>query len=120
MSSNATRALKEVEQGSFTHAARIYVERLAFTKRGRFSFLAGLLLIIHSEVGTILMEGVPSASRAPITDPGLIQMAINMLSTGLSIGVAIMAGVVVLAIIDIYEEFVGVAYTEGRQSMSDE
>lgn len=112
MTSNQNHIERLTEEDSFRFAFRYYVERLAFTQRGRFAFLAFLLLVNRFQINAIQMHGITSASWTPTADPTLVQTMLTGVGGGLSVLVAVLGGMVVLLLIDIYEDEFGVMIDE--------
>ena len=97
---------------------RFYIERLLFTRRGHFSFVAGMLYVIYSLVGDAATTGTPIAESYPITQDsssGLIQTlevaAVQTLADTLNFGttlfVGILGGLSVLLLLDLYKHEMG-------------
>ena len=84
---------------------KFYLERLAFTTRGNFAFVAGLLYSIYTMASHAVTTGTPEAT-APIFSAqaqsglGALMSSLNGVVTVLT---GIMAGTVVLLILDLYE-----------------
>jgi hypothetical protein len=105
--SEPTSTLERLEDRSLRWQTRFYLERLAFTQRGRFAFIAALLMTMHERIGRIMYEGVPSASRDLEPATGFVESAVQVGGGVLSVGTAVLAGVVVLVMLDVYEDEFG-------------
>lgn len=107
--SEPTSTLEQMEDHSLRWQARFYVERLAFTQRGRFALIVGVLLVVYSRVGTLLTEGVPSASRplAAAQTQTAVKQLLTVAEGSLVVVSAVTAGVVVLLVLDVYEHEFG-------------
>jgi dihydrodipicolinate synthase/N-acetylneuraminate lyase len=100
-----------VSNVGFRAGAKFYLERLAYTSRGNFAFVVGMLYSIYDMTSHAVTAGTPEATE-PIFS-GQAQSILGTLMSGLdgvlTVLVGIMAGVVVLLILDLYEYEVGLS-----------
>lgn len=106
-------ALEEFANGSAKRATRIYLERLAFTQRGRFAYLVGLLISVLTNLQVIQTDGVPLQFYQRVSQPTTLEAVINTLSLVLTFLVPVVAGIALLLAMDAYEEEVGLVINDG-------
>lgn len=89
---------------------RFYLERLAFTRRGNFAFVVGMLYMIYDMVSHAVTTGTPSAD-APVylSNTSLAPNVMAGIDGVLTVLVGVTAAVVVLMLLDLYEHEVGIS-----------
>lgn len=111
MSESVTESpIDYVQDASLRDITRFYGERLAFTRRGHFAFIAGLLLLNYNAVSYAVETGTPSAD-APIYASSTSLWANTMMALDglLAVFLAVVFGAGVLLVLDIYEAEVGLS-----------
>jgi len=109
---------RQAEQSAFEHALdvntleliRFYVERLAFTRRGNFAFIAGMLYQIYNAASYAVTAGTPSTD-APIyaSSSSLLANAAMVADGVLTVLLGCLLGFGVLFVLDAYEAKVGLS-----------
>lgn len=103
-----TEALEQAENQSFRQTMRFYGERVAFTRRGNFAFVVGMLYSIYYYLSTMASQGVPFEQTAAMALPVAAWETFGQILTGgLLVLNGILAGVVVLLLLDLYEREMG-------------
>lgn len=105
---NTTAALEEFENGKFGTWLRLSVERMAFTSRGRFAFLVGALITLLFWQDSIIHQGVARSDvLVNTTYAPWLQITGQFINGVLLTAGLVLAGALVLLVMDIYESELG-------------
>ena len=112
---STTTPIQHVQEHSFRHALRFYFERLLYTTRGRFAYLAGVAFLIYTRLGAIIDHGVLLASEPLfVQNPGFAESMIQVLGLTLSALSTVLVGMTIVLLLDVYEHEAGTVYDEPR------
>ena len=112
---STTTPIQHVQQHSFRYAIRFYFERVLFTTRGRFAYLAGVALLIYTRLGVIIDHGVLLAAEPfYLQNPGLAESILQGLGVGLSGLTTVLVAMTIVLLLDVYEDVSGTVHGESR------
>lgn len=99
------------KQASFRAGLRFYVERLAFTRRGNFAFIVGMLYSIYDMVSRAVTVGTPVTEVPMYAGQAntILQEVAHLATGGMTILIGVLAGILVLVLMDAYESEYGLS-----------
>ena len=102
-----SHAIDQLQEMQFRTAVRMYLERLAFTTRGNFAFVAGILFWISYNSQQPPLESSVSVPTGLPVAPETISAVLEFAGGVVTILNGVLVGACVLILLDLYEHEVG-------------
>lgn len=102
---------ERMRDASLRAAAKIYIERLAYTTRGNFAFVVGLLYTIYYNVSYLVEAGTMEITTPMLWGKthSIFGFVAIISDIGLKLLGGILFGILILLLLDIYEHHIGLS-----------